>query len=53
MEQNYRKLYESLSEEHLEDWMTGDWLTDKKRFMREQETLNNILIEYTIVDDDY
>ena len=54
MEDNYKKLYESLSSEHIESWMTGDWLADKKRFIKEQWELNKLLIEdIDEEDDDY
>ena len=39
-----------------EDWMTGDWEKDKKRFIREQENLNKLSVEFNIeeiFDDDY
>lgn len=42
MEAIYRKL---IKDGFKEDWMTGDWEKDKKRFIREQEQLNNFTIE--------
>lgn len=53
MQENYKQLYLSLSSEQLEPWMTGDWLKDKKRFIREQEELFQLLNEDIDLDDNY
>lgn len=47
MEAIYRKL---IKDGFKEDWMTGEWEKDKKRFIREQENLNNLDVEFNIED---
>lgn len=52
MEEIYHSL---LKNGFKEDWMTGEWEQDKRRFIREQENLNNISVEFNIeeiFDDD-
>ena len=53
MEEIYHSL---LKNGFKEDWMTGDWEQDKERFIREQENLNKLSVEFNIediFDDDY
>lgn len=47
MEEIYRSL---IKNGFKEDWMVGEWEKDKRRFIREQEQLNNIDVKFTIED---
>lgn len=47
MEVIYQKL---IKDGFKEEWMTGEWEKDKRRFIREQENLNDLNVEFNIED---